>query len=226
MKRKMLTIAVVLALATLAIGSGETQAAAKRRGGYEQSRYVQHTRPPQRTREVRVTEVRRWTRHDAWSRPPWWGRPYRYRPTRPTTVWVEPPRTRYGEGREFWGTLIGGATGGILGSQVGRGDGRTAAIIGGTVLGLLVGGDIGRSMDAVDHLYVERTLESVPARTTTAWQNPDSSVRYEVTPTTTYESPDGRYCREYLTTATVAGERQQLYGTACRQPDGSWEVAH
>ena len=32
-----------------------------------------------------------------------------------------------------------------------------------------------------------------------------------------------RICREYRTTATIAGRRQHLYGTACRQPDGSWQ---
>lgn len=30
-------------------------------------------------------------------------------------------------------------------------------------------------------------------------------------------------CREVITTATIAGREQQLYGQACRQPDGSWK---
>ncbi|MGD2136971.1 MAG: hypothetical protein PVJ66_09955 [Gammaproteobacteria bacterium] len=34
----------------------------------------------------------------------------------------------------------------------------------------------------------------------------------------------GRYCREFLQEVTVAGRAEQAYGTACRQPDGSWEV--
>ncbi|MDF1793160.1 MAG: hypothetical protein P1U88_14685 [Thalassobaculaceae bacterium] len=32
----------------------------------------------------------------------------------------------------------------------------------------------------------------------------------------------GRYCREYQSTAVIGGQRQQIYGTACRNPDGSW----
>ena len=32
-------------------------------------------------------------------------------------------------------------------------------------------------------------------------------------------------CRDYRTTATIEGRQQQLYGTACRQPDGSWQRA-
>lgn len=32
------------------------------------------------------------------------------------------------------------------------------------------------------------------------------------------------YCREYTETVTVAGKKQQGYGTACMQEDGSWKV--
>ena len=28
----------------------------------------------------------------------------------------------------------------------------------------------------------------------------------------------------YITKATIDGKQQQLYGKACRQPDGSWEL--
>jgi hypothetical protein len=30
--------------------------------------------------------------------------------------------------------------------------------------------------------------------------------------------------REFITTITVGGEQQQGYGTACRQPDGTWQI--
>ncbi|MBL0319183.1 MAG: hypothetical protein IPP74_07830 [Alphaproteobacteria bacterium] len=32
------------------------------------------------------------------------------------------------------------------------------------------------------------------------------------------------YCREYNQTFTIGGETQHGFGTACLQPDGSWEV--
>lgn len=35
---------------------------------------------------------------------------------------------------------------------------------------------------------------------------------------------DEDYCREYTQTFTVGGETQKGYGTACLQPDGSWEI--
>lgn len=41
-----------------------------------------------------------------------------------------------------------------------------------------------------------------------------------------YQSADdGRYCREFQSTIRIGGKPQPAYGTACRMPDGSWEVA-
>jgi len=37
-------------------------------------------------------------------------------------------------------------------------------------------------------------------------------------------STSGRYCREFLQEVSIGGRKEQAYGTACRQPDGSWEV--
>ena len=128
--------------------------------------------------------------------------------------------------RGLVGTVIGGTAGGLLGNTVGKGSGRTAAVIGGTIVGALVGGSIGRSMERTDYLWVSRTLEYAPSREPVRWVNPDTRTSYEVEALSTHVDRAGRYCREYQTTATVAGERRQVYGTACRQPDGSWEVVN
>ena len=56
------------------------------------------------------------------------------------------------------------------------------------------------------------------------WNNPDSSTRYQVVPTNTTTMADGGYCREYTTTATVGGKVETVYGRACRQPDGAWQI--
>lgn len=37
-------------------------------------------------------------------------------------------------------------------------------------------------------------------------------------------STSGRYCREFQHEVTIGGKTEKAYGTACRQPDGSWEV--
>ena len=34
----------------------------------------------------------------------------------------------------------------------------------------------------------------------------------------------GQTCREYQSTMTIDGRPQQTYGTACLQPDGTWQI--
>jgi surface antigen len=125
-------------------------------------------------------------------------------------------------GNEVVGNVIGGVAGGLLGNQVGRGSGRTAATIGGTLVGVLVGGSVGRSMDAVDQGCVQGALDYLPDNRAISWQG--DGANYRMQPTRSWEVSDGRYCREYQTVATVGGRRQRAYGTACRQPDGSWRI--
>jgi len=127
--------------------------------------------------------------------------------------------------RDVLGAALGGATGGFIGSNIGKGDGRTVAIVGGTIVGLLVGGSIGRAMDRVDQSCVGQALEYARPNQTVVWRSPDD-IQYRVTPVKTYEPSPGLYCREYQTTATIGGRLQRAYGTACRQPDGSWHVVN
>lgn len=121
------------------------------------------------------------------------------------------------------GMVIGGVLGGVLGSNVGGGRGRTAAIIAGTLAGAAIGGAVGRSMDEVDRMKTATTLETVRTGVTSTWQNPDTGYEYAVTPTRTYETGTGP-CREYTIRAEIGGGTEQVYGTACRQADGSWRV--
>ncbi|MGV3572825.1 MAG: glycine zipper 2TM domain-containing protein [Ramlibacter sp.] len=121
------------------------------------------------------------------------------------------------------GTAIGAVVGGLLGSQVGRGDGRVAATIIGAIAGGAVGNAIGRSMDETDRIRTAQVLETAPTGAPTRWRNPDSGREYVVVPTRTYGSPQGP-CREYTMDVLVGGRTEKAYGTACRQPDGSWRV--
>lgn len=125
--------------------------------------------------------------------------------------------------REQAGTVIGGAVGGLAGHQVGSGSGKTAATIVGTLVGAAIGGSIGQRMDARDRRYVASTLEHNRTGDTRRWTNPDTGHKYAVTPTETYRSEYGP-CREYRMTAYVDGRPDEVYGTACRQPDGSWKI--
>lgn len=122
------------------------------------------------------------------------------------------------------GQILGGALGGFAGSRIGSGDGKLAATAGGAVLGLLLGGEIGRSLDAADAACAQYALEAGETGRTVVWRDPGQGVDYRLTPTRTYRSGQG-YCREYSSTAAIGGRLQRTHGTACRQPDGSWRLA-
>lgn len=123
--------------------------------------------------------------------------------------------------REQQGQVVGALAGGLLGSQVGGGSGQIAATIAGTVLGGYLGGHIGRRMDESDRRQAGLALDGNPTYQSSAWQNPDTGDRYEVTPTRTYFSGE-QPCREYTTEAWIDGYRETVYGSACRRSDGTW----
>lgn len=123
--------------------------------------------------------------------------------------------------KEAVGTIIGGVVGAAAGSTI-RGPGRTAGVIVGTLLGALVGHDIGKSLDDADELRTARVLENNKTGRATTWSNPDRGTEVMVVPQRTYKNRVGQDCREYQTEITVGGEKQQAFGTACRQRDGQW----
>lgn len=125
--------------------------------------------------------------------------------------------------RDLIGGAIGGAAGGYVGSKLGKGEGKLATTAAGAVIGFIIGQNVGRSMDQVDVRCTGHVLEAAPDRQTVVWKNPDVGGEYAVTPTRTYQT-GGRYCREYSTRSTIGGRSEEVYGTACRNPDGSWQV--
>lgn len=130
--------------------------------------------------------------------------------------------------KEQTGTLIGAGAGALLGSQVGSGQGTLVAVAIGTLAGALIGQNVGRSLDQADQMAMEKNaqyaLEHAPTNTSTPWRNPDSGNGGEITPIETYQAKSGEYCREYRQTVRIGEDEQQAYGTACRQPDGSWKI--
>ncbi len=126
------------------------------------------------------------------------------------------------------GTVIGGVAGGVLGHQIGGGKGKTAATIAGTLLGAALGGSVGESLDRADMTYYQQTsqqaLESGQTGQSMPWSNPQSGNSGTVTPGNYYKTASNQYCREYSQTITVGGKTQRGYGTACRQPDGTWQI--
>jgi surface antigen len=123
------------------------------------------------------------------------------------------------------GALGGAAVGGLIAGAAG---GNPAAIAASVIGGALIGGLVGNLLDERDRrLQAEaahRALETAPSGSSVQWQNPDSGHAGSVTPVRTYQTAQGTYCREFQQTVTIDGKQERAYGTACRQPDGSWQM--
>lgn len=124
------------------------------------------------------------------------------------------------------GTVVGGVLGGVLGSQVGGGSGQIAATIAGALVGGLIGGSVGASLDRADELKAQQVLERNRTNQASTWRNPDTGNDVTVTPTRSFNRPTGQTCREYTTNVVIQGKRETAHGTACRQSDGSWQIAN
>lgn len=126
------------------------------------------------------------------------------------------------------GTLAGAALGGWAGHNIGKGKGQTIATIAGTLIGAGLGHEVGSSLDKADMGYYNRTsqhaLETAQPGESLPWRNPESGNSGTITPSNYYKTADNQYCREYNQTITVGGRTERGYGTACRQPDGTWQI--
>ncbi len=120
------------------------------------------------------------------------------------------------------GTLIGTGAGAALGGAItGSGWGALA----GAALGAAVGGSVGASLDQRDRERMAYALAQQPTNQPYQWVNPDTGAYWQVTPTGTYAAPQGYPCREFSVLARIRGEVRETYGTACLQPDGTWQMA-
>jgi surface antigen len=128
--------------------------------------------------------------------------------------------------KENTGTLVGALGGALIGSQIGGGPGeRVAAAVAGAAIGGLIGNRIGASMDDEDkkraYAAQVQALESGPSGAPVAWRNPDSGRYGSVVPGPAYQA-NGVSCRQYTHTIYIDGKPQTARGTACRNPDGTW----
>jgi len=128
---------------------------------------------------------------------------------------------------EAFGTFLGAAIGMGLGALAGH-DARPAAMAMGAMVGGIAGNQVGKRLDEADRLKMQQAqhaaLESGRSYDTAGWYNPDTGNRGSVTPQPAYRTDSGQYCREYAETVVIDGQEQRVYGTACRQPDGSWKI--
>lgn len=106
--------------------------------------------------------------------------------------------------------IAGTVLGGVAGNSFGKGHGHTAAIITGAVLGGTLGGVAGSTHCTEEVAYAPPVVQQ--------------PVYMQASSRNVGDRTEGRYCREYQNRSTVGGRVQETYGTACMQPDGSWEI--
>lgn len=128
------------------------------------------------------------------------------------------------------GTVLGGVGGAVIGSQFGKGGGQLVAVAAGTLLGALLGSEVGKSLDKADAAHAsqatQESLETAPSGAISKWNNPDNGHSGTVKPVRTYQTSSGEQCREFEQTVTIGGRTEIAYGTACRQPDGTWKIVN
>lgn len=72
------------------------------------------------------------------------------------------------------------------------------------------------------HEAAQVTATTAPVGETIIWREGRASG--SVTTVREGTSTAGRYCREFQQDISVGGRTERAYGTACRQPDGAWEI--
>ena len=82
-----------------------------------------------------------------------------------------------------------------------------------------------RDTIAFEPRYIVQTLDSAADGEAIVWKDSRQQTELKIVPTQSYRThKDGRYCREYIGTASIGGQTREVYGKACRQEDGSWEL--
>lgn len=126
------------------------------------------------------------------------------------------------------GTGLGAIGGAVIGSSFGKGNGRVVGGVIGGLLGAGIGHEIGASLDRADMNYYSRAqqqaLENSQPGQPLPWNNPKSGHSGVIVPAAPYQADNGQYCREFTHKINVGGRSETGYGTACRQPDGSWQI--
>lgn len=153
--------------------------------------------------------------------------PWQLVPAPGAPVAVAPAPSGGGIDKTTGGTIVGAATGGLVGAQFGHGSGNLAATAIGTLLGAFIGHEVGASLDRADEVAAEqaaRTAYAAPLGQPITWNSAQTGHSGAITPVRDGHDQGGNYCREFTQTVTVSGQTSQAFGTACRTPDGSWRI--
>ncbi|GAB0058819.1 hypothetical protein SIID45300_03176 [Candidatus Magnetaquicoccaceae bacterium FCR-1] len=138
-------------------------------------------------------------------------------------LFVAPLMSGCMDSRAQQGAGIGALGGGLAGSLIGPSKNKEQNALIGAAIGGLIGYTVGNEMDKNDKARLNNALETMPTRQTTTWVNPDTRAEYAVTPQAPYQV-DGRDCRQAEISSVINGKRETVVKTACRRPDGRWEI--
>lgn len=125
------------------------------------------------------------------------------------------------------GALIGGATGALAASHIGKGSGKIAATMLGAFAGAVIGSEVGQYLDEIDRAKADDAFQqaaNAPVGRTIEWKNPNSGHHGRIVHLREGMASGGEYCREYQSEVTIGNKVEKAFGTACRRPDGSWEI--
>ena len=124
------------------------------------------------------------------------------------------------------GTVGGAAAGALAGMAFAdSGGGKLIGGLIGATIGGFVGNQIGSRLDAKSRRKMEQNtyyaLDSGTIGREYTWYG-DNSEGYTI-PTKEYKRYDD-YCREFTQVVKIRGKSETVYGTACKQVDGSWRI--
>lgn len=121
---------------------------------------------------------------------------------------------------ETAGTVGGAATGAIIGATIAKND--VAGALLGAAVGGVIGNRIGANLDAESRQrYWSAQNRALEYGSDEEWANDERGDRGHISAGRPYYQGQ-RMCRPYQSTVWINGRGEQLNGTACRNPDGTW----
>lgn len=98
------------------------------------------------------------------------------------------------------GKAVGAAAGALLGSQVGEGKGKLAAVALGTLAGFWLGGEVGKRLTQRDQVGIAETTQvALDTGRTQTWKNPETGVYTRVS----VDAPSGPDVRQARVRSTL-----------------------
>lgn len=113
------------------------------------------------------------------------------------------------------------AQGGLIGSATSAPK-SWSGVLGSELVGGLVGNQIGQYMDKDDAQRAEIIYTSAQGKG--RWVNHETGYLYTIKPVKEFKKA-GLSCRVYKTRAIIGDRRRTVYGTACKQINGHWQLA-